>query len=89
LRKEIRALIRQGKSDKEVIEFLVTRYGDFVRYRPPFKPTTWLLWGGPFIFLVAGLTALTLYLRRRPKSDAGLSPEDQEKAAKLLAGDQA
>ncbi|HJV60158.1 MAG TPA: cytochrome c-type biogenesis protein [Albitalea sp.] len=87
LRREIRSLIRQGKTDQEVIDFLVSRYGDFVRYRPPFKPTTWLLWGGPFVFLVAGLGALTMFLRRRPRQDTPLSPEEEQEAAKLLAAD--
>src|SRR5487761_1992159 len=71
LRREIRAQIRQGKSDQEVMEFMVTRYGDFVRYRPPVKPTTWLLWFGPFLLLVAAVGLLVRVLRRRNR----LSPE--------------
>jgi cytochrome c-type biogenesis protein CcmH len=54
LRREIRGLIRQGKTDAEIFEFLVSRYGDFVRYSPPLKPSTWLLWFGPFLLLGAG-----------------------------------
>ena len=88
LRREIRGLIHQGKTDKEIMEFLVSRYGDFVRYRPPLKPTTWLLWGGPFAFVGAGLVGLVLFLRRRRVPDATLSVEEQSKAAALLAGDQ-
>ena len=84
LRREIRTLIRQGKTDSEVMEFLVSRYGDFVRYRPPLKPSTILLWSGPFVFLALGLGGLTLYLRRRPKSDAALSAAEQKQAATLL-----
>jgi cytochrome c-type biogenesis protein CcmH len=84
LRREIRTLIRQGKNDGEVMEFLVSRYGDFVRYRPPLKPTTILLWSGPFLFLALGLGGLTLYLRRRPRSDAVLSAAEQKQAATLL-----
>jgi cytochrome c-type biogenesis protein CcmH len=53
LRREIRKMIGQGKTDKEILDFMVARYGDFVRYRPPVKPTTWLLWGGPFLLLAA------------------------------------
>jgi cytochrome c-type biogenesis protein CcmH/NrfF len=49
LRREIRKMIAEGKSDKEILDFMVGRYGDFVRYSPPVKPTTWLLWGGPFL----------------------------------------
>ena len=87
LRREIRTLIRQGKTDPEIIDFLVSRYGDFVRSRPPFKPTTWLLWVGPFVLLLAGLAALVAYLRRRPREDAPLSADEQDRAARLLAGD--
>ena len=83
LRREIRELIKQGKTDKEVMDFLVSRYGDYVRYRPPVKPTTWLLWGGPFVLLVAGLVALVLFVRRR-RSASELSPEEQREAAALL-----
>jgi len=87
LRREIRTLIRQGKTDPEIIDFLVSRYGDFVRYRPPFKPTTWLLWIGPFVLLLAGIGALVAYLRRRPRLEAALSADEQDRAARLLAGD--
>ena len=85
LRREIRNLIRQGKTDAEVMDFLVSRYGDFVRYRPPVKPTTWLLWSGPFLLLALGLGGLGLYLRRRPKVDAApLTAAEQKQAAQLL-----
>jgi cytochrome c-type biogenesis protein CcmH len=84
LRREIRSLIRQGKTDKEVMDFLVSRYGDYVRYRPPVKPSTWLLWGGPFLLLAAGLAALVLFVRRRRNTSAALSPEEQREAAALL-----
>ena len=49
LRREIRTLITDGKSDQDIMDFMVSRYGDFVRYRPPFKPVTWLLWLGPLL----------------------------------------
>jgi hypothetical protein len=47
-------MIGEGKTDQEILDFMVARYGDFVRYRPPVKPTTWLLWGGPFVLLLGG-----------------------------------
>jgi len=86
LRREVRNLIKQGKTDQEVMDFMVSRYGDFVRYRPPVKPTTWLLWGGPFLFLIVGVAALILYLRRRGGrvADAPLSDEERKKAEALL-----
>jgi len=88
LRREIRSLIKQGKTDPEVLDFLVSRYGDFVRYRPPLKPTTWLLWGGPFLLLGAGLAGLGWFLRRRPHDERRLTPEDEARAASLLAGEE-
>lgn len=85
LRREIRKLIKEGKTDKEVMDFLVSRYGDFVRYRPPVKPTTWLLWGGPFVLLVAGLVGLVLFVRRRRTATVvALTPEEQREADALL-----
>ena len=84
LRREIRSLIKQGKTDKEVMDFLVSRYGDYVRYRPPVKPSTWLLWGGPFVLLAAGLAGLVLFVRRRRNTSAPLSPAEQREAAALL-----
>ncbi len=86
LRREVRSLLKQGKSDQEVKDFLVSRYGDFVLYRPPVKPTTWLLWVGPFLFLVIGIGVLVTYLRRRGAQvvDAGLSGEEKKRAEALL-----
>jgi cytochrome c-type biogenesis protein CcmH len=85
LRREIRSLIRQGKTDAEVMDFLVSRYGDFVRYRPPVKPTTWLLWAGPFVLLVAALTGLFLHLRKRQVPGAAtLTDEERQRAARLM-----
>lgn len=86
LRREIRGLIKQGKTDQEVMEFMVSRYGDFVRYRPPVNPVTWLLWFGPFLLLVAGIVVLVAYLRRRGKEvkETPLSEAERQRAAALL-----
>jgi cytochrome c-type biogenesis protein CcmH len=65
LRREIREQMQANKSDEEIIEFLVARYGDFVLYNPPLKSTTWLLWFGPFVLFLGGGSALVFYLRRR------------------------
>ncbi len=88
LRREVRAMIAKDMTDEQIVEFLVARYGDFVRYRPPFKVTTWLLWVGPFLLLVVGATVLTVSLRRRAQKndELGLSPEEREQAARLLEG---
>jgi len=90
LRREVRGLIREGKSDDEVKEFLVSRYGDFVLYRPPMKATTVLLWLGPFVLAIVGLIALILYLRRRSLSvvDAVLNDEEKQRAEALLKENQ-
>ena len=85
LRREIRALIKQGKTDQEVLDFLVSRYGDFVRYRPPVKPVTWLLWAGPFVLMLAALAGLLVFLRRRRAAAAPLTPDEERRAAELLA----
>ena len=86
LRREIRTLIKDGKSDAEIMDFMVSRYGDFVRYRPPLKPTTGLLWGGPFVLMAGGLAALIAFLRRRARNGAApaLSEEEHRRAAALL-----
>ncbi|MBL8504568.1 MAG: cytochrome c-type biogenesis protein CcmH [Rhodocyclaceae bacterium] len=86
LRREIREQIGQGKSDKEILDFMVGRYGDFVRYRPPLKGTTFLLWFGPFLLLVAGVAALVVVVRRRGRrvAAAELSAEEQQQAEALL-----
>jgi cytochrome c-type biogenesis protein CcmH len=87
LRREIRGLIKAGKTDAEILDFLVSRYGDFVRYRPPLKPSTWLLWIGPFVLLVLALGALVRHLRRRRPVATPLSADDQSRAAAILAGE--
>jgi cytochrome c-type biogenesis protein CcmH len=86
LRREIRTLIKEGKSDDQIRNFMVERYGDFVLYRPPVKPTTWLLWIGPFIILLIGIAGLLTYLRRRNNavSNIPLSDDDNKRIDALL-----
>ena len=86
LRREIRTLIKDGKSDSEIMDFMVSRYGDFVRYRPPLKASTWLLWFGPALLFVGGIAALFIYLRRRNTAidDSPLSAAEQQQADRLL-----
>ncbi|WP_300455102.1 cytochrome c-type biogenesis protein CcmH [Accumulibacter sp.] len=86
LRREIRSLIQDGRSDAEIMEFMVSRYGDFVRYRPPLKATTLLLWFGPGLLFVVGLSALVLYLRRRNRAivDPPLTADQRAQAEALL-----
>lgn len=70
LRQEVRDLMRRGRTDREVVEYLTARYGDFVLYRPPFKPVTYLLWIGPALFLGASGVAWFLAIRRRQHKTA-------------------
>lgn len=65
LRRQVREQVAAGRSDEQVIAYLVQRYGDFVLYEPPFKPTTALLWIGPFVLLAAALLVLVAVVRRR------------------------
>jgi cytochrome c-type biogenesis protein CcmH len=78
LRQEIRVQIKAGKSDAQIRDFMVERYGDFVLYRPPVKPITWFLWLGPFALLLAGMIALLTYLKRRNKEIIAAELTDDE-----------
>lgn len=85
LRREIRAQMKAGMNDRQVIEYLTDRYGDFVLYRPPLKPVTYLLWFGPVLFLGIGGGVWYMTLRRRRAVQE--TPVDERKlaaAAKLL-----
>lgn len=87
LRREVRGMIKDGKSDKEIVDFMVTRYGDFVLYRPPVKGTTLLLWGGPIALMLLGLFALQRYLRQRAtriNEAKPLSADETSRAEALL-----
>jgi cytochrome c-type biogenesis protein CcmH len=68
LRREVRGLAVAGKSDAEIKQYLVARYGDFVLYKPPVKGTTWLLWFGPFALLFGGMIVWWFVVRRRRSS---------------------
>ncbi len=79
LRQEIREQLRAGKSDEQVIAYLTQRYGDFVLYKPPLKPLTWLLWFGPFALLAGAAGGFYVYFKRRGERLAGESLSDEEK----------
>jgi cytochrome c-type biogenesis protein CcmH len=84
LRREIREQMHANKSDKEIVDFLVARYGEFVLYRPPVKPSTMILWFGPFIFLLIGAVLLVVYLKRRRFEEPMLSEQQRKQAESLL-----
>lgn len=77
LRREARELLRQGKSDSEIVDYMTQRYGDFVLYRPPLRATTVLLWFGPALMLVIGAAVLVGVLRRRSRLAADAFEADE------------
>ena len=86
LMQEIREMAAKGMTDKEITDYLVARYGDFVRYRPPLKASTALLWLGPFALLLAGAFGLFVQLRSRQSmaDDEPLTEEEVRKVSELL-----
>jgi len=90
LRNQVRAMMKEGRSDAEIKAFMTERYGDFVLYRPPVKATTWVLWVGPFVLLAAAVAGLFAYLRRRrvavAAGSAQLTADQQARARALLDG---
>lgn len=90
LRIVVREQIRLGRSNDQIIAYVSERYGDFVLLKPPVKPSTWLLWAGPFLLLGFGALGLVLWRRPRPiavgaagSADAPLSA-DEAKAVEAL-----
>jgi cytochrome c-type biogenesis protein CcmH len=87
LKNQVRSQIREGRSDAQIREYMVARYGDFVLYSPPWKATTVLLWAGPFVLLIVGAMALVLYLRsRRTRVMQGELTADEHARAQALLG---
>jgi cytochrome c-type biogenesis protein CcmH len=89
--RDLRILIRErlveGDTDAEVLDYLVARYGDYVLFRPPWGPSTYALWLGPFALLGAGAVGIALTMRRRPvEAPAPLSPEEEAELAELRRG---
>lgn len=87
LARDLRALVRQriaaGDSDKQAQDWVVARYGDFVRLRPPFTPMTAVLWGSPVLAVAAGLGFALLARRRMPSGPAPLTPAERARLAEL------
>ncbi len=87
LRREVYEKMQAGASNKEIVTFLVARYGDFVLYRPRVKPVTYLLWFGPAAFVVLGLGILLYTVRRRArKPEAALTEEERRRLQQVLGG---
>lgn len=89
LRREVREQMKKGMTDQQIIDYLVSRYGDFVLYKPPVKSYTLLLWGGPFLLFITGGAWLFFQLRKRNicMPEAELTPEAEQRAAALLNED--
>ncbi|EIK93439.1 cytochrome c-type biogenesis protein CycL [Pseudomonas sp. M47T1] len=91
LRREIFRMLGEGKDNQQIIDFMVDRYGEFVRYKPALTARTWLLWFGPGLLLVGGVGVILLIVRRRTRSGAyaepDLSPEERARLATLLDKD--
>jgi len=81
LRREVREQIAAGKTDGEILDFMTARYGDFILYNPPVKPTTWLLWAAPVLFLAIGVTAAGIVIARRSRAPIDDDPESQAGSA--------
>ena len=85
LRAEVYDMIQEGNSDEEIVTFLVARYGDFVLYNPPVKPSTYLLWFGPFVLLLLAAFILLRSIRRQQKVTAGeISAANRERLNTLM-----
>ena len=83
LRNQIREQLKAGKSERQITDFMVERYGDFVLYRPPFKASTVALWAGPFLLLALGAWLFFRRVRQK-KAPETLTEADRRRAAKLL-----
>ena len=87
LARDLRHIVRQqvlaGRTDQQIIAWMVARYGNFVRLRPPFNPTTWLLWLSPLLALAVGLGAALLGRRRQPAPPPPLTEQERARIAEL------
>lgn len=91
LRRQVHELIESGKTDEEILDYMVKRYGDFVLYKPRVLRSTLFLWFGPFVFLLIGIVVVFLFVRRRNKAALesldGVDEDVQKRAHSLLEGD--
>lgn len=86
LRDQVHEMVAAGKTDRQVIDFMVDRYGDFILYRPPVEPATWLLWGGPFLLLcLAAAVALVRARRSRQEPARALDGEERRRLSAALS----
>ncbi|MDQ1362485.1 MAG: cytochrome c-type biosis protein CcmH [Pseudomonadota bacterium] len=84
MRRKTYELIIAGKTDDEIVDFMVARYGDFVMYNPPVKSTTMLLWFGPLVFLLIAASVVFVFMRKQKKNAPVVSAQQQKQVHKLL-----
>ena len=86
LKNEIRTMLSNGQTDAQILDFMVARYGDFVRYNPPVQTNTLILWGAPVLFFAVGVLCFLLYLKNRNRRLKNAAPDSAElqRAAALL-----
>ena len=87
LRNQVRDMLQRGQTDREILDYMTARYGDFVLYRPPLKASTSVLWFGPAVLLLVGALTLVVVLRRRSKMPAELFDADDTPADESPAND--
>jgi cytochrome c-type biogenesis protein CcmH len=85
LRRQVREMLQRGDTDRQIIDFMTARYGDFVLYRPPLKATTAFLWFGPGLLLVGGLVGLVWVLRKRSRMSADRFDPDEDEGNAIPA----
>ena len=90
LRRELYEMIKDGKSDKEIVDYMVTRYGEFILYRPRVEPVTYVLWAAPVVLLITGLVVVLLIVRKRRRavlqqSSSSLTADEQARLTALLS----
>jgi cytochrome c-type biogenesis protein CcmH len=90
LRRELYELLQQGKADSEIVDFMVSRYGEFVLYRPRVSSLTYVLWFGPALLILIGIIVVIIILRKKPatKENLALDSQQQEKLKQLLQAEQ-
>lgn len=85
LRKEVYQMIKAGQSKDEIVAFMVARYGDFVLYKPPFKAQTYILWIGPFVFLLLAFVFLFVFIKNKQTvKEKEMTVEEKQRAKKLI-----
>ena len=85
LRQEVYDLMQTGQDNAQIVDFMVARYGDFVLYNPPVKPSTYLLWYGPFVLLTIGILLLIKTVRQRTRqTESGFSEQEQARLKAIL-----